>query len=59
MGPCYSHTDHDDAYTRITAITHAQAFNEIPSATEVKKLWQQAYARWRKLRKATRASTAT
>jgi hypothetical protein len=50
MGPCYRHTDLDAACSRIEAISHELAFDEIPGAGELKKLWQRAYARWCRLR---------
>ena len=50
MGPCFPHVDRDEFCDRIRAAGHAQAFDEIPSRTELKQLWQRACARWGKVR---------
>jgi len=54
MGPCYSYTEQDAAYARITAVAAGQAFDEIPGARDMQGLWQRAYARWCRLRKSYR-----
>ena len=51
MGPCYPFEDHADAHDRIASIAHEQAFDEIPSRSELQNAWQRAFARWCKLRR--------
>jgi hypothetical protein len=50
LGPCFPHVDRDEFCDRIRAVAHAQAFDEIPSRSDLKALWQRAYARWVKVR---------
>lgn len=50
-GPCYPYLDHDAAYSRIGAIAGKHAFDEIPGRSDIKRLWQRAYARWCRMRK--------
>jgi hypothetical protein len=45
MGPCFPHLDRDEFCDRIRAAAHAQAFDEIPGRSDLKALWQRAYAR--------------
>jgi hypothetical protein len=49
-GPCYRFLDYNAAYARIAAIAQEQAFDEIASHVELKRLWQRAWARWGKMR---------
>ena len=40
MGPCYPFEEHADTYDRIASCAHEQAFDEIPSRSELQKAWQ-------------------
>ena len=55
-GPCYPFVNHDKVYARLADLARAQAFDEIPGRSDVKRLWQRAHARWCKLRKKKRAA---
>jgi retron-type reverse transcriptase len=59
MGPCFPHVDRDEFCDRIRAAAHAQAFDEIPSRTELKQMWQRAFARWGKVRAKAKLAPAT
>lgn len=48
-GPCYPHTDLAWAFGRIEQLATEQAFEEIFSRDDLKRLWQRSYARWMKL----------
>jgi retron-type reverse transcriptase len=52
QGACYSWTDIPKAYSRIRAMAHSQAFEEIPSQEEIHDLWHRAHTRWSEIRKA-------
>ncbi len=51
QGPCYPHTDRNQAYARLAEIAGELAFDEIPSRNHILSRWQRAYARWRRLGK--------
>jgi len=56
-GPCRPHVDLDEACSRVRSIAEGLAFDETPGKAELKRLWQKAHARWRKVRKrATQAN---
>lgn len=50
-GPCYPALDHEHAAARIASLARKAGFDEMPGPKRIKRLWQRAYARWRKLRK--------
>jgi len=48
-GPCYRSLDHGHAYARIKNLAKKSGFTQLPAEKKVKKVWQLAHARWKKL----------
>jgi len=57
LGATYPFSDRKNTCQRIASIAHQQCFDEIPSEDRLLELWQRAYARWSKLRKAASRKT--
>jgi hypothetical protein len=57
MGPCYLCADRDKMCERIVGLAQEQSFEEIPGSNDLRALWQSAYARWCRLRRAVREAT--
>jgi len=48
-GPCFPYLDHNKVYAQIADIAGEHGYDEIPSLSEIRNLWQRAYARWMRI----------
>jgi hypothetical protein len=57
-GPCYAWSDRQQACQRILDLARDLAFEELPTAAELERIWQCAHARWCRLRGGMKTSPA-